>query len=97
MIRPDFAKWNQTSHDFLRLATEAKHPRTRERFLALYQIVTGQSNATQWATQIGRCDESVMGWIHSYNQDGPDSLIYRRSGGRSPFFRQPRLSNSSTS
>lgn len=97
MIRPDVAKWNQTPDDFRRLATEAKHPRTRERLLALYQIVTGQSNATQWAAQIGRCDESVMGWIHRYNQEGPDSLVYRRSGGRGPFFREPRLSNSSTS
>ena len=97
MVRPDFAKWNQSPDDFRRLATEAKHPRTRERFLALYQIVTGQSNATQWAAQIGRCDESVMGWVHSYNQDGPDALIYRRTGGLNPLFRQSRLSSSSTS
>lgn len=97
MIQPDFMKWNQSPADFRRLATEAEHPRTRERFLALYQIVTGQSNATQWAAQIGRCDESVMGWVHTYNQDGPESLIYRRTGGRAPFFRRPRLSNSSTS
>lgn len=97
MIRPNFTKWNQSSDDFRRLATEAEHVRTRERFLALYQIATGQFNATQWAVQIGRCHESVMGWVHTYNQDGPESLIYRRTGGRAPFFRQPRLSNSLTS
>lgn len=97
MIQPDYAKWNQAPDDFRRLAIEAEHPRTRERFLALYQIATGQSNATRWADQIGRCDESVMGWIHAYNQDGPESLIYRRTGGRAPFFPQPRLSNSLTS
>lgn len=93
MLQPDYAKWNQTPDDFRRLAVEAKHPRTRERFLALYQIVDGQSNATQWANQIGRCDESVMGWVHTYNQHGPDSLTYRRTGGRAPFFHRSRLGN----
>jgi hypothetical protein len=92
MIRPDFAMWNQTPDDFRRLATEAEHPRTRERFLALYQIVTGRANATRWAQQIGRCDESIMGWVHTYNQGGPESLIYRRTGGRAPFLHPPRLS-----
>lgn len=97
MVRPDFTKWKQTPDDFRRLAVEAEHPRTRERFQALYQIVIGGSNATQWAEQIGRCDESVMGWVHTYNRKGPEALIYRRTGGRAPFLRRPRLSNSSTS
>jgi len=46
MIRPDTAKWNQTLDDLRRLATGPVHPRTRERFLALYQIATQQTNAT---------------------------------------------------
>jgi hypothetical protein len=86
MIRPDCVKWNQTADDFRRLVTEAPYPRTRERFLALYQIANGQSNATQWAAQIGRCDESVMGWFHSYNEQGPESLTFCRTAGTAPFF-----------
>ena len=36
MIRPDVAKWEQTTNDLRLLATESAHVRTRERFLALY-------------------------------------------------------------
>ena len=92
MIRPDVIKWNQTPDDLRRLATEAEHPRTRERFLALYMIATDQSNATEWAKQIGRNDESVMGWVHQYNQSGPDALIYRHTGGVTPLLRRRKPS-----
>ena len=84
MIRPDTAKWNQTLDDLRRLATGPVHPRTRERFLALYQIATQQTNATQWAEQIDRCDECVMGWIHTYNERGPEAMIYRRTWPSAP-------------
>ena len=87
MIRPDVQKWGQTTDDLRRLATEAEHPRTRERFLALFMIAVGQSNATLWAAQIGRCDECVMGWIHKYNGCGPEAMTYRRTGGHAPFLR----------
>lgn len=90
MIRPNCAKWNQTPNDLRILAIEAAHPRTRERFLALYQIAVGHANATQWARQIGRNDESVMNWVHTYNEHGPASLTYRRSGGSAPFLDQPK-------
>ena|GEM_PF-1422755 len=86
MIRPDTTKWNQTPDDLRRLATESAHPRTRERFLALYQIATRQTNATQWAEQIDRCDECVMGWIQDYNERGPKAMTYRRTGGGGPFY-----------
>jgi hypothetical protein len=33
------ARWGQTPEDLRRLATGAPHPRTRERFLALYAEV----------------------------------------------------------
>jgi hypothetical protein len=56
MIRPDFAKWGQTADDLRRLAVEAEHMRSRERFQALYMIGTQQFNATEWAEQIGRKD-----------------------------------------
>jgi hypothetical protein len=94
MIRPDFAKWGQTLGELRQLATEAEHPRTRERFLALFMIASGQSNATLWAEEIDRCDECVMGWIHKYNARGPEAMTYRRTGGCAPFLR-PKSSSKS--
>lgn len=85
MVRPETAKWGQTLADLRRLSVEAEHARTRERFLALYMIGSARTNATQWAAEIGRDDNTVMGWVHTYNQYGPEALSYRRSGGRTPF------------
>lgn len=90
MIRPDFAKWHQTADDILRLSLAAKHRRSRERFLALYMIGTGQCNATQWAQQIGRKNQTVMAWVHQYNEQGPDSLHYQRTGGSLPLLRRQK-------
>ena len=95
MIRPDVAKWGQTVEDLRRAALDAAHPRTRERFQALYMIASGQSNATRWAEEIGRNDESVLGWVHQYNRGGPAALTYRPTGGRAPFLPRPRSRNSS--
>ena len=88
MVRPDFTKWQQTPEDVLRLVREAEHPRNRERYMALYAIGTKASNATQWAKATGRENETVLGWIHLYNADGPDAVAYRHSGGRTPLFAQ---------
>lgn len=85
MIQPDFAKWNQTAEDIRRLSIEAPHMRTRERFQALYMIGTGQKNATEWAAEIKRKNQTVHDWVHRYNASGPVSLHYQRTGGRSPF------------
>ena len=90
MIRPDTAKWNQTHDDLLRLATQSPHPRTRERFLALFQIATEASNATQWAKTINRCDECVLAWVHTYNASGPDAMTYRKTGGHAPLLHRPK-------
>jgi transposase len=95
MIRPDTAKWNQTLAELRRLSVEAEHPRTRERFLALYLIGSGQTNATRWSAEIKRADATVMGWVHTYNESGPAALTYRRSGGRPPLFAQNRWTKSS--
>ena len=62
MIYPDTAKWGQTNADLLQLAMESKHRRTKERWLALYMIASGQTYVTQWAKEIGRTDESVTRW-----------------------------------
>lgn len=95
MIRPGTDKWGQTTEDLRRLALESEHPRTRERFLALYQIALGHTNATAYAKEIGRCDDVVLNWVHLYNDQGPDALMYRRTGGRTPFLQSRRQTLSS--
>lgn len=84
MVGPDTAKWGQTVADLRRLSIEAAHPRTRERFLALYMIGSGQANATGWASESGRMIDTVLKWVHRYNRDGPQALVYRRTGGHPP-------------
>jgi hypothetical protein len=91
MVRPEPAKWGQSLADLRRLSVEAEHPRTRERFLALYMIGNQQTNATRWAAEIGRDDNTVMSWIQKYNTCGPQALHYHRSGGRPPLFAKNRL------
>ena len=86
MLHIDCARWGQTPEDLRRLATDAPHPRTRERFLALYEI-TQASCATRVAPHTQRHPQTVMGWVHTYNEHGPAALAYRRTGGRPPFAR----------
>lgn len=95
MIRPDFAKWNQSLEDMRRLMIEAEHKRSRERFQALYMIGSGQSNATQWAQMIERNERTVMSWVHVYNREGPASVQYEHSGGRTPFLSKTNGTRSS--
>lgn len=94
MVRPDLTKWDQTLGDLLHGSLHAGHARTRVRYLALYLIASGETNATQWAERTGRSDETVMLWIHNYNEHGPASLIYRRTGGSLPLFLQSRPNGS---
>ena len=95
MVRLDLQKWGQSLADLCHLALHAPHPRTRERFLALAQIADGTHNATTWAAQHSRQDDTVLAWVHRYNQGGPESLTYRRTGSRPPFLRSPKPSESS--
>ena len=46
MLSVEHARWGQTPEDLRQLAMSASHPRTRERFLALYEI-TRASCATR--------------------------------------------------
>jgi hypothetical protein len=84
MVRVEYAHWGQSPEDLRRLAMSAPHARTRERALALYEIAQG-SCATRVAGRTGRHPQTVMGWVHAYNAQGPDALGFRRTGGRPPF------------
>ena len=86
MIRPNFKKWGQSAEAMRRLSLTAAHPRSRERYQALYMIGNKQTNASQWAGTINRSKQTVRGWVHQYNTSGPLSLIYQPSGGRQPLF-----------
>ena len=90
MVRVDMAKWGQSLEDLRRASVQTTHRRSRERFQALYLIASGLFNATTCAAHIGRQDETVLGWVHRYNEHGPDALTYRRTGGRAPFLTSPR-------
>jgi hypothetical protein len=94
MIRVEHQKWGQSLEELRRLALRAGHPRTRERFLALSLIADGTHNATSWADRFGRQDETVLGWLHTYNDAGPDALTYRRTGGMAPFLRPSKPASS---
>src|SRR4051794_2937243 len=84
MLRVDYDRWVQTPEDLRQLATSAAHQRTRERFLALYEV-TRASCATEVAARTHRHPQTVMEWLHLYNTRGPEALTYRRSGGCPPF------------
>jgi hypothetical protein len=85
MQRPEIEAWDQSVDDLRRLAIDAPHPRTRERFQALFMIASGAANASAWANQTGREDETVLGWVHRYNAAGPQAMAYHRTGGAPPF------------
>ena len=89
MLRVDFDRWGQTPEDLRQLATRAAHQRTRERFLALYEI-TQASCATQVAARTQRHPQTVMEWLHLYNTHGPEALTFRRTGGRPLFAARSR-------
>ena len=68
-----------TPTDLRRLSMSASHPRTRERFLALYEI-TQESCATRVAERTRRHPQTVLEWLHLYNTRGPEALTYQRTG-----------------
>jgi hypothetical protein len=96
MVRLDLEKWKQTADDLRRLATEAPHARTRERFMTLFLMVSQNLCSTAAARQIGREDETVLQWVRIYNAQGPEALTWRHTGGRRPFCHQMIRNKSST-
>jgi transposase len=89
MLRVDHERWGQSVADLRQLALSAPHARSRERFLALHEIARGGC-ATGVAGHTGRHAQTVMEWVHHYNEGGPEALAYRRTGGRPPFARRSR-------
>ena len=84
VLRVDHERWGQTGEDLRDLALSAPHARSRERFLALHEIARGGC-ASEVAGRTGRHPQTVMGWLHRYNEGGPEAVQYRRTGGRPPF------------
>lgn len=97
MIRVEMSRWGQDLEDLRRGSLETPHRRSRERFQALYLIASGRFNATTCAAHIGRQDETVLSWVHRYNERGPDAMTYCRTGGRAPFLIPPGRNRSSPS
>ena len=87
MLRVDHARWDQTPADLRELAMSASHPRTRERFLALYEI-TQESCATRVAGRTHRHPQTVLEWLHLYNTCGPEAIS--APAAASPFARRSR-------
>lgn len=83
MLTIDYNRWNQAPEILRALGLNAQHPRTRERFLALYEMCS-DPNASQVGRQTGRNPQTVMDWVHRYNEGGPTALVYQHTGGRSP-------------
>jgi len=86
MLKVDLERWHHNAEDLREQALRANHTRTRERLLALYEITQGK-NATQVGVQTGRNPQTIMDWVHRYNQAGLESLVYRHTGGPPPFER----------
>ncbi|MBF0427962.1 MAG: helix-turn-helix domain-containing protein [Magnetococcales bacterium] len=89
MLKVEYARWGQSLEELRHQSVNAEHPRTRERFLALYEMAKG-SYPTKLATQINRHYQTVMHWVHEYNEHGPESQVFRHTGGRPPFFKESR-------
>jgi len=69
MLRVDYDRWGQRPEELRALAVSSSHERTRERFLALYEMSSG-TRATGVAARIGRHPQSVMQGVHADNSSG---------------------------
>lgn len=83
MLKVNYQQWKQSVEQLRDLTVTAAHPRTRERFLALYEICLGKS-ATRVGRETQRNPQTIMDWVHRYNRSGPDALIFRHTGGHPP-------------
>ena len=77
-------RWGQNTEILRQEALKASHPRTRERLMALYEISLGKS-ATQVGKATKRNPQTVMAWVHCYNEKGSDAVEFQHTGGHPPF------------
>ncbi len=84
MLRIDFSHWRQSAEVVRDQVLSAEHLRTRERWMALYEICTGK-NATKVGTATGRNLQTIMDWVHRYNDKGPEAMVFKQTGGHRPF------------
>jgi transposase len=83
MLKVDTSRWQHRPESLRVQALQATHARTRERLLALYEVCQGKS-ATAVGRQSGRNPQTIMAWVHRYNEAGFESLVYHRTGGHPP-------------
>jgi len=83
MLKVDYERWGQSTEILRQEALRAPHPRTRERLMALYEISKGKS-ATKVGKATGRNPQTVMSWVHCYNEKGSDSVEFQHTGGHPP-------------
>lgn len=83
MLKVNLSRWNQTPETLRKSALLQQHPRTRERLMALYEISQGKS-ATKVALETGRNPQTLMEWVHRYNNFGLDALKFKHTGGHPP-------------
>ena len=85
MLKVNYHQWNQSIEQLRGMSITAVHPRTRERFLALYEICLGKS-ATRVGQETQRNPQTIMDWVHRYNQSGAHALTFRQTGGHPPLY-----------
>ena len=83
MLKIDFSRWNQSAEVIRDQVLGAEHPRTRERWMALCEICTGK-NATKVGTATDRNPQTIMEWVHRYNDNGPEAMVFKQTGGPPP-------------
>ena len=75
MLKVNHHQWNQSVEELREMSLTEAHPRTRERSMAFYEICLGKS-ATQVAKDSQPNSQTVMDWVHRYNNNGPDALKF---------------------
>lgn len=86
MLRPQLQKWSLSVSMLAELSITAAHPRTRERLLALLLLAEGTPYrcATQLCKALGRDVHTVHKWVHDFNSQGLQGVVYRHTGGPAP-------------
>jgi transposase len=73
MLRVDTERWQQKAEQLREQGIRAEHPRSRERFLDLYEIAKGKS-ATRVGQDTGQNPQTVMEWVNRYDAQGSEAL-----------------------